>query len=315
MKNLRNSPVMIFLQCNNSGMMESMIREFEQSLLHYSGKGLGGNAPTARHSIVQFPDGRSEETQDVLLLQMSRIQTMLQSLPEWPFIERLLQTERAIRNATFQKLLFDKEALGYLERLASFIKTADLQAINLDLESVLYQLEEMQPLNALGTCENVVHLFEKTQHLSNVSFVTKDVISLICPSNASSDPVEEINHIWSGKDNMNSGMSEETKHTVSIVEEFRGWMEIERQLNENSASLYKIYRALVSGRAPAEDLYFSRFQDSLLTTLLFNSFDEAWFALEQSDDWEVLTSFIRITCNIAHDVNQANNSQSSPFSE
>ncbi|XP_043857076.1 ATP-binding cassette sub-family A member 13 [Dromiciops gliroides] len=77
-----------------------------------------------------------------ILVHLAKFQTILQSLPHWPTVKRLLLVNGALRNVIIQNLHFIREVLSKLERLAPFSETDDLSSLQLEMDTIFRDLKQ-----------------------------------------------------------------------------------------------------------------------------------------------------------------------------
>ncbi|CAM2105874.1 unnamed protein product [Caretta caretta] len=82
---------------------------------------------------------RHHESPDVNLY-LEKLQTVIQRLPQWPVMKRLLLVDGAIRNVIIQKLYFTEEIVHNLEKMTPFIKRDGL--MHLDIGALFLELKQ-----------------------------------------------------------------------------------------------------------------------------------------------------------------------------
>ncbi|XP_050793593.1 ATP-binding cassette sub-family A member 13 [Gopherus flavomarginatus] len=247
---------------------------------------------------------RHHESQDVTLY-LEKLQTVIQKLPQWPVMKRLLLVDGAIRNVIIQNLYFTKEIVHNLEKMTPFIKRDGL--MHLDIETLFLELKQILMSNMSCTCQDLLTMFEKTVQLPQDLKVRDILAGFMCHHNYPNETFKLSNQIQSVKESvllLQKVLRGEQSLPDSIMEEYLGWQEIEQQLTENSAAYSKINQLLSTKTLSEEDVYFRSCQEQLLLSLVIHTLEEIWFAFEEDPYWKELTTFVRRTCEIAQYVNK-----------
>ncbi|KAH1177253.1 hypothetical protein KIL84_010955, partial [Mauremys mutica] len=247
---------------------------------------------------------RHQESQDVTLY-LEKLQTVIQKLPQWPVMKRLLLVDGAIRNVIIQNLYFTKEIVHNLEKMTPFIKRDGL--MHLDIETLFLELKQILMSNMSCTCQDLLTMFEKAVQLPQDLKVRDILAGFVCHHNYPNETFKLSNQIQSIKESvllLQKVLRGEQSLPDSIMEEYLGWQEIEQQLTENSAAYCKINRLLSTKTLSEEDVYFRSCQEQLLLSLVIHTLEEIWFAFEEDPYWKELTTFVRRTCEIAQYVNK-----------
>ncbi|CAM5092065.1 unnamed protein product [Eretmochelys imbricata] len=247
---------------------------------------------------------RHHESPDVNLY-LEKLQTVIQRLPQWPVMKRLLLVDGAIRNVIIQKLYFTKEIVHNLEKMTPFIKRDGL--MHLDIGALFLELKQILMSNMSCTCQDLFTMFEKAVQLPQDLKVREILAGFVCHQNYPNETFELSNQIQSIKESvllLQKVLRGEQSLPDSMMEEYLGWQEIEQQLTENSAAFCKINQLLSTKTPSGEDVYFSSCQEQLLLSLVIHTLEEIWFAFEEDPYWKDLTTFVRRTCEITQYVNK-----------
>uniref|UniRef100_A0A8C0G716 ATP binding cassette subfamily A member 13 n=1 Tax=Chelonoidis abingdonii TaxID=106734 RepID=A0A8C0G716_CHEAB len=222
---------------------------------------------------------RHHESQDITMY-LEKLQTVIQELPQWPVMKRLLLVDGAIRNVIIQNLYFTK---GKSALLLLFISSqiAALAFIN----SIPHLVNSTEVNEVLLVYETGPKSQKSIFSFNNLHY--KLLLSLF-------SKVLLLQKVLRGEQSLPD----------SIMEEYLGWQEIEQQLTENSAAYCTINRLLSTKTLSEEDVYFRSCQKQLLLSLVIHTLEEIWFAFEEDPFWKELTIFVRRTCEIVQYVNK-----------
>ncbi|XP_074842119.1 ATP-binding cassette sub-family A member 13 [Carettochelys insculpta] len=252
---------------------------------------------------LNFPE-KIHESQNVVLY-LDKLRTVIQSLPQCPFVKRVLLVDGAIRNVIIQKLYFTKEILHNLEKLKPFIEKDGF--MHLDLETLFLELKQILMSNTSCVCKDLLTMFDKAVQLPQDFKVREILAGIVCHHNYSNDSFELSNQIQSVKKSvllLQKVLLGEQNLPDSIKEEYLGWKEIEQRLTENSAVYCKINQ-LLGTKAPSQDeVCVHSCQKQLLLSLAICTLEEMWVEFEADPYWKHLTTFVRRTCEIAQYVNK-----------
>ncbi|KAG6938796.1 ATP binding cassette subfamily A member 13, partial [Chelydra serpentina] len=247
---------------------------------------------------------RHHESQDVTV-SLEKLQTVIQRLPQWPVMKRLLLADGAIRNVIIQNLYFTKEIVHNLEKMTPFIKSDGL--MHLDIETLFLELKQILMSNMSCTCQDLLTMFEKAVQLPQDLKVRDILAGFVCHHNYPNETFKLSNQIHSVKESvllLQKVLHGEQSLPDSIMEEYLGWQEIEQQLTENSAAYCKINQLLSTKTPSGEEVYLRSCQEQLLLSLVIHTLEEIWFAFGEDPYWKDLTTVVRRTCEIAQYVNK-----------
>ncbi|KAM7122042.1 ATP-binding cassette sub-family A member 13 [Ciconia maguari] len=240
-----------------------------------------------------------------LILHLERMQSVLQDVPQWPVMKRLLLVDGAIRNVIAQYLYFTEEALRSLEKLIPFAQRGGF--IHLDIRKLFVELGQMLMSNASYICNDMLTMFEKTLRLPRGSDDIDILATYMCPGNGSEVTFKLSNQVQSLKESvllLQKVTQGQQSLPDSIMDDYLGWQEIEEQLTENYAYYCEINQ-LLSTEAPSEDdVHFSSCQEQLLFSLINTTLEEILFAFEENPYWKDLTTFVSWTCEVAQYMNE-----------
>ncbi|XP_009882105.1 PREDICTED: ATP-binding cassette sub-family A member 13 [Charadrius vociferus] len=235
-----------------------------------------------------------------LILHLERMQSVLQDVPQWPVMKRLLLVDGAIRNVIAQYLYFTEEALRSLEKQIPFAQRDGF--IHLDIRKLFVELKQVLMSNASYTCNDVLTMFEKTLRLPQGSDDIDILAIYLCPGNGSEVTFKLSNQVQSLKESvllLQKVTQGQQSLPDSIMDDYLRWQEIEEELTKNYAYYCEINQLLSTEAPSEEDVHFSSCQEQLLVSLINNTLEEIVSAFEGNPYWKDLTTFVNWTCKVA----------------
>ncbi|XP_074755573.1 ATP-binding cassette sub-family A member 13 isoform X1 [Athene noctua] len=240
-----------------------------------------------------------------LILHLERMQSVLQDVPQWPVMERLLLVDGAIRNVIAQYLYFTEEALRSLEKLIPFAQRDGF--IYLDIRKLFGELKKILMSNASYICNDVLTVFEDTLRLPQGS-VDIDILAIYaCPGNSSEVTFKLNNQVQSLKESvllLQKVTQGQERLPDSVLDDYLGWQEIEEQLTKNYAYYCEINQLLSTEAPSEEDVHIISCQEQLLFSLINNTLEEILFVSEGDSYWKDLTAFASWMCKVAQYLNE-----------
>ncbi|XP_009441009.5 ATP-binding cassette sub-family A member 13 isoform X3 [Pan troglodytes] len=238
-----------------------------------------------------------------ILQHLWKLQSLLQNLPQWPALKRILQLDGALRNAIAQNLHFVHEVLICLETSANDFKWFELNQLKLEKDVFFWELKQMLAKNAV--CPNG-RFSEKEAFLPpGNSSIWGGLQGLLCYCNSSETSV--LNKLLGSVEDADRILQEViTWHknmSVLIPEEYLDWKELEMQLSEASLSCTRLFLLLGADPSPENNVFSSDCKHQLVSTVIFHTLEKAQFFLEQAYYWKAFIKFIRKTCEVAQYVN------------
>ncbi|CAM9884095.1 unnamed protein product [Rangifer tarandus platyrhynchus] len=233
-----------------------------------------------------------------ILLYMQRLQSILQKLPPGPALTRLLELDRALRNAVAQDLHLVREILICLEASANNSRSRGPGQSKLE-KNVLFKL--LMNKNATSLCLSGCLSERGVPLRPRVAGIQEALGGLTCgplPSSEASalhrllGSVQDANHL------LQAVITGQTGVPVSIPEDAPDWQDLGTQLREASlpcTRLLRLRRADVSAADCA---------DQLFSAVMFHTFEKAQSVLEHTHFWRAFRGFIRKTCEVARYVNE-----------
>ncbi|XP_072506791.1 ATP-binding cassette sub-family A member 13-like [Notamacropus eugenii] len=205
-----------------------------------------------------------------ILAYLAKFQTILQNLPHWPTVKRLLLVNGALRNVIIKNLHFIREVLSKLERLAPFSETDDLSSLQLEMDTFFRDLKQMLTKNYPYTSQDVPFVSEENFTLLENSKVMKMLSQLRRHSHSSNETIFLYNLLHSVKEA--DGIFQEVlfgqiNQTIAIAEGFLGWQEIEQQLAESTTLCSWLYQSLSTQLSPGEDSSFIYCQEKIISMI------------------------------------------------
>uniref|UniRef100_A0A8C5XUF3 ATP binding cassette subfamily A member 13 n=1 Tax=Microcebus murinus TaxID=30608 RepID=A0A8C5XUF3_MICMU len=253
-------------------------------------------------------------TSPKILRHLQKLQSMLQNLPPWPALKRLLQLDGALRNSIAQNLHFVQEILICLETLGNDFKWVGLDQVKLENDVFFWELKQMLMKNGTTLCPDGRLSEKETLRPPGNSSIWGGLQGLLCRHNSFNETnvlikllgsVEEADHILQEVITGNTNMS------VLIPEGYLDWQELETQLSEASSSCTQLFRLLEAEASPGNDVFSGGCKHQLVSTVIFHSLEKAQLSLEQTYYWKAFADFIRKTCEVARYVNMQETSQNS----
>ncbi|XP_074139691.1 LOW QUALITY PROTEIN: ATP-binding cassette sub-family A member 13 [Sminthopsis crassicaudata] len=242
-----------------------------------------------------------------ILVYLAKFQTILQNLPHWPTVKRLLLVNGALRNVIIKNLHFIQEVLSKLERLAPFSETNDLSSLQLEMDTFFRDLKQMLTKNYPYMNQDVPFVSEENLTLLENSKVMKMLTQLRGHPHSSNETIFLYNLLRSIKEAdgiFHEVLLGQTNWSVATIEDFLGWQAIEEKFAESTTFCSWLYQSLSTQLSPGEDIAFVYCQEKITSTLVFHTLEEIQFALEQNNSWKNVTEFFRKTCEFAHYVNK-----------
>ncbi|XP_057284756.1 ATP-binding cassette sub-family A member 13 [Pezoporus wallicus] len=240
-----------------------------------------------------------------LILNLERMKSVLQDVPQWPISKRLLLVDGAIRNVIAQYLYFTEDALRSLEKLIPFAQRDGF--IHLDIRKLFVELKQMLMSNASYVCNDLLTMFEKTLRLPQGSDDIGILAIYMCPGNGSEVTFKLGNQLQSLKESVLL-LQKVTQGRQSLpdpeMNDSLGWQEIEEQLTKNYAYYCEISQLLSTEAPSEEDVHFSSCQEQLLFSLTNNTLEEILFVFENNPYWEDLAAFVSWMCEVAQSMNE-----------
>ncbi|XP_001496596.3 ATP-binding cassette sub-family A member 13 [Equus caballus] len=263
---------------------------------------------------------RGNQTSPKILLHLRQLQNILQNLPQWPALKRLLQLDGALRNAMAQKLHFVQEVLIRLEASANDSNLGGPDQLKLGKDVLFWELKQLLMKNATDMCPNGCLSEREAPLRPGNSSIWKGLWGLVCRHNSSSetcalnkllDSVEDADHL------LQEVVTGHTNMPVSVPEGYLGWRELETQLSEVDISCTRLFRLLGADVSPGKSGFSGDCKHQLTSTVIFHTLEKAQLSLEQTYSWKAFTELIRKTCEVARSVNLQGSFQNSQlaFSE
>ncbi|XP_045421289.1 ATP-binding cassette sub-family A member 13-like isoform X2 [Lemur catta] len=263
---------------------------------------------------------RDNLTSPKILWHLQKLQSVLQNLPPWPALKRLLQLDGALRNSIAQNLHFVQEILIRLETLANDFKSAGLDQLKLEKDVFFWELKQMLMKNVTTLCPDERLSEQEALRPPGNSSIWGGLQGLLCHHNSSNETsvlskllgsVEDADHI------LQEVITGYTNMPVLIPEGYLDWQELGTQLWEASFSCTQLFRLLGAEASPGNDVFSDGCKHQLVSTVIFHSLEKAQFSLEQTYYWKAFADFIRKTCEVARYVNMQGTFQNSlsAFSE
>ncbi|XP_014796249.1 PREDICTED: ATP-binding cassette sub-family A member 13 [Calidris pugnax] len=240
-----------------------------------------------------------------LILHLERMQSVLQDIPQWPVMKRLLQVDGAIRNIIAQYLYFTEETLRSLEKEIPFAQRDGF--IHLDIRKLFVELKQMLMSNASYICSDVLKMLEKTLRLPQGSDDIDISAIYMCPDNGSEVTFKLSDQVQSLKESvllLQKVTQGQQNLPASRMDDYLGWQEIEEQLTKNYAYYCEINQLLSTEAPSEEDVHFTSCQEQLLFSLINSTLEDILFAFEGNPYWKDLTTFVSWTCEVAQHMNE-----------
>ncbi|XP_074055133.1 ATP-binding cassette sub-family A member 13 [Macrotis lagotis] len=313
----------------NGSVVQKILTGMEQSLEvfidQYSEDSESWKVPSVLNIIIHLLDDNfgADSLPNYLLspktlVDLAKFQTILQNLPHWPTVKRLLLVNGALRNVIIKNLHFIREVLSKLERLAPFSETDDLSSLQLEMDMFFRDLKQnesgaqsspdrsaaavqgtrsrsREPL--YSCCQRSAHrCSDWGPNLRYCSLLlsyhpeccdTKTLLLLPVPSPTS----DFIVVLCLGTKSCNPPLSSVLSHGGPGA---LTWWACAHSLSSPTATLHHV-------SLPGLDIQRE----------IFHTLEEVQFALEQNSPWKNLTDFLRKTCEVAHYVNKQENFQRS----
>ncbi|PKU47979.1 atp-binding cassette sub-family a member 13 [Limosa lapponica baueri] len=210
-----------------------------------------------------------------LILHLERMQSVLQDIPQWPVMKRLLLVDGAIRNIIAQYLYFTEETLRSLEKQIPFAERDGF--IYLDIRKLFVELKQMLMSNASYICSDVLKMLEKTLRLPQGSDDIDILAIYVCPGNGSEVTFKLSDRVQSLKESvllLQKVTQGQQSLPASKMDDYLGWQEIEEQLTKNYAYYCEINQLLSTEAPPEEDVHFTSCREQLLFSLANQKCDE-----------------------------------------
>uniref|UniRef100_A0A4X2L2C1 ATP binding cassette subfamily A member 13 n=1 Tax=Vombatus ursinus TaxID=29139 RepID=A0A4X2L2C1_VOMUR len=129
-------------------VVQKILTRMEQSLMtfrdQYPEDSESRKVASVLHTMIHLVDDSlgPESLPNYLLVYLAKFQTILQNLPHWPTVKRLLLVNGALRNVIIKNLHFIREVLSKLERLAPLSETDDLSSLQLEMDTFFRDLKQ-----------------------------------------------------------------------------------------------------------------------------------------------------------------------------
>ncbi|XP_068940595.1 ATP-binding cassette sub-family A member 13 [Petaurus breviceps papuanus] len=143
----------VIQQWLNGSVVQKILTGMEQSLVafreQYPEDSESWKVTSVLHTMIHLlddslgPESHPNYLQSPkILVYLAKFQTILQNLPHWPTVKRLLLVNGALRNVIIKNLHFIREVLSKLERLAPFSETDDLSSLQLEMDAFFRDLKQ-----------------------------------------------------------------------------------------------------------------------------------------------------------------------------
>uniref|UniRef100_A0A8D2D2U3 ATP binding cassette subfamily A member 13 n=1 Tax=Sciurus vulgaris TaxID=55149 RepID=A0A8D2D2U3_SCIVU len=217
---------------------------------------------------------------------LQKLQSVLQNLPQWPELKKLLQLDGALRNAIAQDF---KHNIYWKMDLATMLTTK----------------------NATAPCLNE-RFSEKEVPLH--PGIWGDPWGLLC-HHSSFNETRVFNRLLSAVEDADHILQEViTQHVdmpVSVPEEYLGWQELESQLSEVSLSCSRLFLLHGADASPGTGVSSGGCERQLVSTLIFHMLEKVQLFLEQTSYGKAFLGLLRKACEVARCVNMQGNFQNS----
>ncbi|XP_048642550.1 ATP-binding cassette sub-family A member 13 [Marmota marmota marmota] len=242
---------------------------------------------------------------------LQKLQSVLQSLPQWPDLKRLLQLGGALRNAIAQDLHFIQAILIHLETSANNSMQGRPDRWKLEKDVFFEGLKQMLMKNATAPCLNE-RLSEKEVPLP--PGIWRDSWGLLCNHTSFNETsvfnrllgtVKDVDHI------LQEVITGHTDMPVSVPEEYLGWQELETQLSEVSLSCSQLFQLKGAVASPGTHVSSGGCEHQLVSTLMFHMLEKVQPSLEQIPYGKAFLGLLRKTCKVARCVNMQGSFQDS----
>ncbi|XP_008589199.1 PREDICTED: ATP-binding cassette sub-family A member 13, partial [Galeopterus variegatus] len=254
-------------------------------------------------------------TSPKILRHLRKLQSVLQNLPQWPALKRLLQLDGALRNAIAQHLHFVQEIFIHLEMSADS-RWFGPDRLKLEKDVFFWELKQMLSKNATDICLNGCLSEKETLLAPGNSSIWGGLRGLLCHHNSSNDTgvlnkllglVEDADHI------LQAVIAGHTNMPVSVPGGYLGWQELEMQLSEASLSCTRLFRLPGAEGSPGNGNFSGVCEHQLVSTVIFHILEKVQSSLEQTPYWKAFIRFIRKTCEVVQYVNMQGCFQNSLF--
>ncbi|XP_037693121.1 ATP-binding cassette sub-family A member 13 [Choloepus didactylus] len=312
----------VFKQWQKSNLLHKILTGTEHSLETLRDQSEEGSEPwhvaEVLNTVLHLLNDSltADGLNDNMLPHLLKLQRVLQNLPQWPVVQRLLQFDGAFRNALAQNLHFIQEVFFRLETSANDSELDGSGQLQLEMDMFFWQLKQMLMKNVSNVCRNG-HFSEKEALLFPPnSRVWERLVGQLCHQNSSSateifnkliGSVEDADHLLQGV------IAGHTNMPVSLPEEYLDWQELEAQLLETSISCARVFRLPGADTSPEKAESSGGCKDQLISTVLFHTLDKAQLFLEQTDHWKAFIGLIRKTCEVARYLNMQGSLQKDLF--
>uniref|UniRef100_UPI00398F68CF ATP-binding cassette sub-family A member 13-like n=1 Tax=Pristiophorus japonicus TaxID=55135 RepID=UPI00398F68CF len=305
----------VFNQWHSSGLFDYLLTTFDQmsaALMRLS----TNNQDTASSAqqilyllrdliyltVQPISNTSSEETQKYL----EKIQGNLQSLPQWPQIEKTLATCKSLRNVIYQTMDSVRAALNFLKKVSSTLGVNIVDRMMLDVDILMTEIKTILTQNITVTCNDMVLKMKGVLNLPEEPFLTQVLTVITCGHQLSSDPWNVTEHFPSLKrwveslHLLQSVAAGQQDIQVTIPDLFREWQELIAAFDTNNNFYNEFFRNLTDNMTVTSELWkefqFNTFQEHLLWNLAFDIFDALGSAVESSDFWPWIEKYIRGMC-------------------
>ncbi|XP_004676587.1 PREDICTED: ATP-binding cassette sub-family A member 13 [Condylura cristata] len=286
--------------------LEAISRQFEEESQLWRVTEALHTSLVLLNDTLSADDLKGSHTSPQILLHLQKLQDILQNLPQWPTLKRLLQFDEALRNVIAQNLHFFQEVLFHLETSAKDSKLPGYDHLKLEKEVFFWELKQLLMKNATAMCLNGWSSEREAFLNLRNSSVWEGLLGLMCHHysfnetsvfNTLRGSVEDADHL------LQEVISGHANMPVSISEEYLGWEELEKQLLEVSLSCYQLFQLLGADVSPGNSIFPNDCKDQLIAIVFFHIFDKVQSSLKQTNYWKTSIGFIRKTCEVFYYAN------------